>query len=74
MPRSRKSLPKVLVSRSGERLQVWLYQVGRRRALAGSVNVGLADDALRHGQDLVNELVEESLREADRRMMVAARN
>jgi hypothetical protein len=71
MLRQRKSVPRVRVSRSGERFNVWLYQVGRPRELTGSVNARLADDALRHGQDLINELVEKSLREADRRRTIA---
>ncbi|HYC65913.1 MAG TPA: hypothetical protein VEC14_14380 [Reyranellaceae bacterium] len=57
--------PKVRVLRAGERYEVWLYRFGRRR-LTGSVNVHLASDAAKRGQDLVSELVDQSLREADR--------
>ena len=64
--------PKVRVSRSGQRFQVWLYKVGQPRQLAGSVSVRLANDAKKHGQDLVNDLVEKSLRDADRRFSAAA--
>lgn len=63
---------KVRVLRAGQRYQVWLYQIGRKRKLAGSIDARLAVDAGRRGQDLINELVEKSLREADRRMMAAA--
>lgn len=58
--------PKVRVLRTGRRFEVWLYQFGRR-SLTGTVNVRLANDATNHGQDLVGYLIDQSLREADRR-------
>jgi hypothetical protein len=68
---SRKTvkLPRVRVLRAGQRFEVWLYQPGRRRQLTGSVDVRLALDAGRLGQDLVGDLVESSLKEADRRSL-----
>ena len=59
--------PRVRVLRAGQRFEVWLYQTGRRRKLSGSVDVRLASDAGRRGQDLVADLVDQSLKEADRR-------
>ena len=59
--------PRVRVLRAGKRFEVWLYQAGRRRQLTGSVDVRLASDAGRRGQDLVGDLVDKSLKEADRR-------
>jgi hypothetical protein len=54
------------VIQSREHLQIWLHESGRRR-LAGSIGIELASDAKRLGQDLVSELVDDALREADRR-------
>ena len=62
--------PRVRVLRAGKRFEVWLYQAGRRRQLTGSVDVRLASDAGRRGQDLVGDLVDKSLKEADRRSLV----
>jgi hypothetical protein len=61
--------PRVRVLRAGQRFEVWLYQTGRRRQLTGSVDVRLASDAGRRGQDLVGDLVDRSLKEADRRAL-----
>jgi hypothetical protein len=54
------------VVRSREQLQVWLCD-RRRRQLTGSIGTELASDAKRLGQDLVGNLVDRALREADRR-------
>ena len=62
--RSRAPVVEVIESRAD--LQVWLHDAGKRR-LAGSVAIELASDARRLGQDLVGELVDDALREADRR-------
>jgi hypothetical protein len=58
--------PRVRVLRAGQRFEVWLYQFGRR-SLTGTVDVRLATDATNHGQDLIGSLIDQSLREADRR-------
>lgn len=69
-PGRRSRPPVVEVVESGERLQIWLHDHDERR-LAGSVRVALASDAKRLGQDLVGELVDEALREADRRSLTS---
>jgi hypothetical protein len=58
--------PVVEVTESRERLQIWLHDAGAKR-LAGSIGIELASDARRLGQDLVDELIDDALREADRR-------
>lgn len=45
---------------------VWCVFPGRRRKLIGAVNLQLVADARRHGQDLVGQLVEMALKEAER--------
>jgi hypothetical protein len=50
--------------------QVWLRHGGVRQ-LTGTVDRELASDAKRLGQDLVDRLVEEALREAERRSATA---
>jgi hypothetical protein len=65
-PARRSPPPTVEVTQSHEHLQIWLLHAGQRR-LAGSVSIELASDARRLGQDLVSELVDDALREADRR-------
>jgi hypothetical protein len=63
----RRSRPPVVeVVESREHLQIWLHDAGERR-LAGTIATELASDAKRLGQDLVDELVDDALREADRR-------
>ena len=63
----RRSRPSVVeVVESGEHMQIWLRDAGERR-LVGSVAIELASDAKRLGQDLVGELVDDALLEADRR-------
>ena len=53
-----------------ERFQTWLSKHGERQ-LAGSVNIQLALDAKRLGQDLVGELVENALRDAERHFIAS---
>jgi hypothetical protein len=65
-PGRRSRPPIVEVTRSRQHLQIWLHDAGQRR-LAGSVSIELASDAKRLGQDLVSDLVDDALREADRR-------
>ena len=45
---------------------IWFEFPDGRRKRIGTVNRHLATDASRHGQDLVGELVERALQEADR--------
>ena len=59
------------VFRSKEQVEVWLCEDGRRQSLTGTVNTALANDAMRHGQDLVDELIDRTLKEADRRLAAA---
>jgi hypothetical protein len=65
-PGRRSQPPVVEVTKSREHLQIWLNDAGAKR-LAGSIGVELASDARRLGQDLVDELIDDALREADRR-------
>lgn len=65
-PGRRSQPPIVEVIRSRQQLQIWLHDAGQRR-LAGSVSIELASDAKRLGQDLVSDLVDDALRQADRR-------
>jgi hypothetical protein len=62
--------PIIKVVRSRERLQIWLCDDAGRQ-LTGSIGIELASDAKRLGQDLVDQLVEKALREADRRSVTA---
>lgn len=52
----------------GDEIVVWLTGKGTRPRRIGSVNRRLAADACRHGQDLVGDLVDTALLEADRRL------
>jgi hypothetical protein len=60
--------PVVQVLRFQDELEVWLCDNGEPRSLTGTVNTALAVDAPRHGQDLVGELIDRTLWEADRRL------
>ena len=71
-PIRRSRPPVVEVIRSREQLQIWLHDTGKPR-LAGSVGIELAADARRLGQDLVSDVVDDALREADRRSVSSAR-
>ncbi|MDP1966841.1 MAG: hypothetical protein Q8K93_32125 [Reyranella sp.] len=57
----------LVLSAQGDEIVVWLKGKGPRRRKIGSINRQLAADAHRHGQDLVGDLVEIALQEADRR-------
>ena len=59
--------PVVRVLKSGGQMRVWFCPKGATRRLAGTIDIGLAADARRHGQDLVGELVDRALWMADRR-------
>jgi len=65
-PGRRARPPVVEVTESRENLQIWLHDAGSRQ-LVGSIGVELASDARRLGQDLVDELIDDALHEADRR-------
>lgn len=45
---------------------VWLEVGGQRRSIVGRINKFLARDALRHGQDLVEELLDKARIRAER--------
>lgn len=68
----RKPLPdpaqlSIRSGKNGAEIVVWLKGSGARPRRIGSVNRMLAADARRHGQDLVGDLVDTALLEADRR-------
>ena len=54
------------LSTRGDDIVVWLKGSGDRPRRIGAVNRRLAEDARRHGQDLVGDLVDEALLAADR--------
>ena len=54
--------------KKGDEIVVWLDGKGARPKRIGSVNRRLAADARRYGQDLVGDLVDSALLEADRRL------
>lgn len=56
----------VQVDRAGTRFEVWLCPDGGRRRLAGRIEARLVRDARHHGQDLVEELVEQTLKQAEK--------
>jgi hypothetical protein len=62
---NRKKPPAVRLIKSNGQLQVWLCDKGIPRTMTGAVNARLASDARRYGQDLVEELVDRTLRQAD---------
>ena len=49
----------------GSEIVVWCVFPGRRRKRIGAANLELVADASRHGQDLVGEMVEMALKEAE---------
>jgi hypothetical protein len=55
----------VKVNRADTRFEVWLCPNGDPPELAGAIDARLAADARHHGQDLVEELVERALRQAE---------
>lgn len=70
-PAKRPGAPRdpLRLSTQGDEIVVWVDGTGPRPRRIGSVNRRLAADARRHGQDLVGDLVDEALREADRRTL-----
>jgi hypothetical protein len=56
----------VRLSQSQGQVHVWLCNQGKPLARTGVVNTKLVSDARRYGQDLVGELIDRTLREADR--------
>jgi hypothetical protein len=65
-----KARSAVRVVKVGGQLQVWFCPRYQPRVLAGAIGVGLAEDALRYGQDLLGELIDKALWMADRRSSV----
>ena len=57
------------LAESDGHLTVWLEVTGRRRAIVGRINKFLARDALRHGQDLVEDLLDRARIQAERLAM-----
>ena len=65
--RSAKMQSPVQVLRSGRYLRVWYSENGEPLKLTGTIPAALANDASRYGQDLVGDLVDKTLRIAERR-------
>ena len=57
----------VKVKRAARCFEVWLCPDGDMPELAGMIDARLAADARHHGQDLVGELVEQAMKQAERR-------
>jgi hypothetical protein len=57
----------VKVKHVDARFEIWLCPDGDTPELAGMINARLATDARFHGQDLVEELVEQALKQGERR-------
>jgi hypothetical protein len=70
---SSRRLFKVKVKRADTCFEVWLHPNGDTPELAGTIDAKLAVDARHHGQDLVEELFEQALRQAERRHGLGAR-
>ena len=68
----RRKRMSVRVTASKGCLQVWLCGGDRPQLLTGTVKADLACDAGRYGQDLVGELVDRALREADRQSIACS--
>ena len=60
---------RVRLSALGDKIIVWLEETAARPRRIGSVKQQLAADARRHGQDIVGDLIDVALREADRRSL-----
>lgn len=56
----------VQVGRTGTRFEVWLRPDRGMHRLAGRIEARLVLDAWHHGQDLIEELVEQTLKQAER--------
>jgi len=61
------------VKRAGAHVKVWLCPNGATPELTGAIDSRLAADAWRHGQDLDVELVEQALKQGERRDDLGAR-
>jgi hypothetical protein len=68
----RENQAAVRVLKSGGQLHVWFCRDGEPQVFAGAVDVSLATDAQRYGQDLVGELVDRALWMAERRCRAAS--
>ena len=67
--RKRQKAPESLRPRvifNGKCVQVWLVGKGELAKLKGSLDIALALDASRHGQDLVAELLDVAMQHAER--------
>lgn len=56
--------PKLVVK--GKRLEVWLVQGDKAIKRVGSVGLALAQDALRYGEDLVEDMFDTARRDLER--------
>lgn len=65
-PQTRPQPDPLCLSTHGDDIVVWLSGSTERPRRIGAVNRRLAEDARRHGQDLVGDLVDEALLAADR--------
>ena len=54
------------ILRTASHWEVWIFRRGQRLHCAGSIGLALANDALRQGQDLVDDLLNETLMQLER--------
>jgi hypothetical protein len=67
LPHGAGTQPPWRVSTNADQIVVWLTSHSTRPKRIGAVSRQLAADASRYGQDLVGNLVETALQEAERR-------
>jgi len=58
---------RVRVLQRSENIEVWLFRKGHRAHRRQTIRSALAIDAMRYGQDLVDELVGDALQDIERR-------
>jgi hypothetical protein len=71
--KSKRRMFEIKVKRARAHVKVWLCPNGATPELTGAIDSRLAVDARRHGQDLDEELVEQALKQAERRDDLGAR-
>ena len=54
------------ILRTASHWEVWIFRRGQRLHCAGSIGLALASDALRQGQDLVDDLLNDTLKQLER--------
>ena len=63
---NRQCADDIEIVRTTNHWEIWICQRGEPRRCAGSVGLTLASDALRQGQDLVEDLLNDTLKQLER--------